>query len=275
VKYVLCLVLLGSCVLLTPSCSILGGPPREVQLGADETGVKVLLVWDTPIEGTPDEYIVYFRPREDTVYLQIEKTTANNSQHDPQGRTGDYRVEARFGPDAYMSAKVTTIPVHTETTAVYELNAAGLSGFGWDSAGRGRAYSMLETANAESVDFYITDFTTASERVPYCIASPDTAPLDPGGIVPEADWRRVGFSDSIPHSRENEPVPEPTSDPYNYYNLTQIPSAPMLVAVFSPTDDQYALVRIEKVDPSMGEVRVETWFQPVKRLRLVDHDIDR
>jgi hypothetical protein len=277
-KYVLRLSLPGFCLvclLVAPSCSILGGPPRQLQVGADETGIGVLLVWDTPTEGTPDEYLVYFRPREDTAYEQIDKTTAINSQHDPQGQTGDYKVEARFGADAYASAKATTIPVHTRTAVLYELNAAGFSGFGWDSAGKGHAYSMLDAANAESVYFYITDFTPSSERIPYAIASPDTAPFDSGGIVPEAGWRRVGFSDSIPHSRENQPLPEPTSVPFNYYNLTQITSTPMLVGVFSPADERYALVRIEKVDPSMGEVSIETWCQPVKRLRLIGHEIDR
>lgn len=278
-KYVLWCFLLGLCfvcLIVAPSCSILGGPPRDVQLGADETGIGVLLVWDTPAEGTPDEYLVYFCPRGDTVYGQIDKTTANNSQHDPQGQTGDYRVDARFGLDTYQSAEMTTIPVHTQTTALYERDAVGLFAFGWDSAGKGKAYDMLDTANVDSVDFYITDFSSGSERIPYAIASPDMAPSDSGETVLPAGWRVVGFSDPISHSRENDPLPEPnTPTDTNYFNYTLIDSAPMLVAVHPLVDDQFALVRVEKVDPSMGEVRVETWFQPVKRLRLISHEIDR
>ena len=74
---------------------------------------------------------------------------------------------------------------------------------------------------------------------------------------------------------KNDPLPEPDSVNINYYNYTLIHSTPLLAAVYSPGDEQYALVRVKEVDATIGEVRVETWFQPVKQLRLIGHDIDR
>ncbi len=257
-------------LVLVQSCGVLGGAPRDVQVAADTIGTNVMVGWTPPAEGTPDSYLVSFMALQESTYVLIAETTSTSCVHDPQGFTGTYKVVAKFGEDVYEAAdKPTTVPVYTDTVAVAELDASGNSGYGWDrESGAGRTYSMIEAGNAVLADFYITDFTTGSSRLPYAIASPNMGPSDLGGPVPPSeDWRVNGFTD--PLTSENDPLP--SQSPTVYFNWTDITQTPMIVGCHTE-DGHYVMVKIDNVNSGAGEVRLISWFQLVSGLRLIMHE---
>ncbi len=263
---------LGALVVLTvPSCGILGGMPTNVQLGADNSGVGVMVVWTAPAEGTPDKYIVEFRPVGDTAFQPVAETTATSVFHDPEGMTGSYRVSAQFGGDVYEAEELpTTEPVHTTTVTLAELDAPGNAGFGWDrNSGSGGSYSMLTAGSADYVDFYITDFAVGSNRLPYTVASPNRGPGDEAGLVPDANWRTNGLTDSMPTAWAGDTLPE--ISPNRYFDYTPIDATPAEFGFYSVSDEHYGLIRVSRVDQVAAEVDVEAWFQLIPRLRLVSH----
>lgn len=255
-------------VLLLECCGVLGGPPGNVQVGA-ATDSTVQIVWTAPVEGTPDSYIVSFRPLGDSGFVQIAETTSTSCIHDPLGMTGDYKVAAKFGSELYEAAMIaTTIPVHCSTRTLAELDAPGNAGYGWNrDSGLGRSYSMRQAGSAQYVDFYFTDFHTGSYTLPYCIASPHMGPSDPSGLVPVAGWRRSGITDSLPRSQ----TPLPAIDSAYYFNYSPIGRTPVRFGVYSVSDEHYAMVQVTRVDAGTGAVDVESWFQLVPGLRLIAH----
>ena len=136
-----------------------GSAPGNFTLTASSDGLSVRLSWEEPADGQPDNYIVYFMEVNTTDWV-VEATLDGNVvsfTHDPSGMTGDYYVAADFGGDEYDSPTLTTVPVHTPTMTIYELEAGGNSGYGWglSSDFTGTTYSMDDAANAALVDFYI------------------------------------------------------------------------------------------------------------------------
>jgi hypothetical protein len=249
-------------------CGGNGRAPFNLKLAAD-TDSTIRITWSVPTAGTPDAYAVYFRSLDETTFSLVAETTVNVYVHDPHGLTGWYRIDARFGTEAYdASTTPSTIPVRTDTVAVAELNAAGNSGYGWDrETGVARTYSMRNVGSRDQVDFYITDFKpAASNQLPYSIASPDMGPGDLGGVVHADSWRVNAFTDPLP----DETGPLPAYAPNRYFNYVDINRVPIFIGCHT-ADDYYAFIRVTGVDIDNSWALVETWFQTVKGLRLTGH----
>jgi hypothetical protein len=264
-------------IVVMQSCDVLGGPPSNLQVAA-ETDSTVQLAWSAPGEGNPDAYVISFRQLHDSSFTVLGETSGTAYLHKPQGMTGTYKVAARFGTETFDATVMpTTVPVHTDSLLVGELNVDTLSGCGWNkTTGAGAVYSMRLAASATSVDFYITDLLPGHARLPYAVASPDIADtLDEGnsGIVPAGTWRTNGFSDPLPG--EQGPLPAYTATPANYFNYTEIPTPQTLVACYTIGDDEgerrYGLIKVLAIDSVAGTVKLETWFQLVPGLRLIKH----
>lgn len=255
-------------LLVLVGCGGNGRAPLNLRLEAD-TDSTVKVVWSVPVDATPDEYLVYFRAVGETSYSLVAETTANLCSHNPNGATGWYRVEAKYGGETYAAGtNPSTVPVRTDTVALAELNAAGNSGFGWDrSTGRGRTYPMTSRHSVGSADFYITDFKPPyANQQPYSVASPDMGPSDPGNVVPSDSWRVNVFTDTLPGENAMLPSYSETS----YFNFTDILRVPCNIGCYT-ADGHYALVKVVGVDVENCWVRVETWYQLVPGLRLTRH----
>lgn len=249
-----------------------GGPPLDLTVAA-ATDSTVRLSWSPPAEGTPSGYKVYFKPVNGSGFQMVESVPGSNSSAiiDPDGETGLYTSSAIYsgGDEKFCADTVTTIPVHTSSLTVYELNATGNGGYGWDPAtGAAALYSMSEQASAAHVDFYITEFTEEYGNTPYSVASPDEAVNDPGntGFVPNGNWKSNRFG--YPVSNENSPLPSYSAE--LYFNFSDILTTPLLMPVYIQ-DNHYALAKFTNVNPASGQVEVESWYQPVQGLRLIKH----
>ncbi len=255
------------------NCGVIGGPPGNLQLTA-ATDSTVQIYWTTPAEGVPDSFLIYFCPADDSVFTVIGDTNGNTYIHNPSGLTGGYQVSAIFAGKEYRSTTtLSTVPVHTPTKTISELDGTGNAGYGWSrDSGQARTYSMRDAGNVPNVDFYITDFTTGS-RLPFNIASPHMGPSDPSGVVPpDTSWRRNGFTN--PLTDENAPLP--SIDPTRYFNYTPIPeSLPALIGCYTTADRHYALIKINRVNSANATVELETWFQLIPDLRLIYHPAAR
>jgi hypothetical protein len=254
-----------------------GSVPQNFALAASSDGLEVILTWDEPTDGAPDNYIVYFREVGTNNWVEgaVLDGDVLTYTHDPMDATGDYYVAADFDGTEYDSDVETTIPVHTASMMIYELEAAGNSGYGWglSSDFTGHTYSMADDANAALVDFYITNFTNDPTGgpwpAPWSIASPDLAPNDPGGsFVPTANWRQNWFSDPITDPQAALPNYGATT----FFNYTEgIETDPTYIGVYLGDEEHYGLVMFSGVNPTAGTINVEAWFQTVQGLRLVAH----
>ncbi len=257
----------GIAALVLVGCAELrGGLPRNIRIEA-ATDSTVTIAWDAPDEGTPERYIVYFREVGMPSYASLRETGDTEFEHDPQGMTGWYRVSAVFGPDQYFAPEtLTTVPVAVPEMTLAELHASGNEGYGWNrTTGLAATYSMREAANAELVDFYVTDFDSAYAGPTYSFASPTYGPADPSGEVPQAAWRLTGFTEPLPY----EHGPLPAYDDQVYHGFRDIEPSATLGCY---TDDgYYALLKVTSVNVTTGEVRFVSWFQSVSGLRLIRH----
>ena len=254
-----------------------GSAPQNLLLVGTNYGQEVLISWEEPIEGTPNSYIVYFLALDTTDFV-VGATVDGDSleyTHDPGGITGDYYVAAKFGGTEYSSDTLTTIPVHTDVLAISELNATGNSGYGWNLTGgfTGTTYSMTEINNAAAVDFYVTNLIDDSLAppwpAPWNIASPDTAPTDPGGtLVPQAPWRESWFSDPLLDPQAMLPNFAPTT---YFKTMSGIEIDTTYIGVFLGAEEHYGLVKFFGADTLTGAIMVESWFQTVQGLRLLAH----
>ncbi len=255
-------------LLVLAGCGGTGMAPSNLRLEAD-TDSTVKVIWSLPVDATPDKFLVYFRAVGETSFSLVAETTANLWTHDPNGATGCYRVEAKYGAETYAAGTTPgTVPIRTDTISLAELNASGNSGFGWDrKTGRGRTYSMTDVRSASAVDFYITDFKPPNlNQPPYSVASPDMGPSDAGNVVPTDSWRVSAFSDSQPDENALLPSFSQTS----YFNYTDILNVPSSIGCFT-ADSHYALVKVLSVDAEKHWVLVETWYQLLPGLRLTRH----
>lgn len=264
------LLIIGTALLLSTSCTTTGGPPTGLTLVA-ATDSTVKLTWVAPTEGTPDNYIVYFKETGQTAYAAVTTLggTILTYTDEPAGKTGYYYVSAKFGSNEYESDAKNDIPIAGTSTTLAELNATGNSGYGWTRAdGAGGTFSMTAAANASSVDFYLTNFATGFSATPYNIASPDQGPTDPGGVVPTGSWRVNGISDPLTNAQT--PLPSHSITPSPYSNYTAISTYPSYFGVHT-TDDYYALIKVDGLNTTAGTVTVTSWFQLVQGLRLIEH----
>ena len=265
-------------VLVTESCGVLGGAPTGVQVAMGDSDSTVQVIWNAPTEGPADSYLLYFKPVNESTFSLVTETTAVSYTHNPEGRTGVYKVVAKFGSQTYDATdQPTTVPVHGDTVTLYELNVdSSHCGYGWTrDSGKAGVFSMAKAANTGSVDFYISDLDTGFSRPPYVIVSPDQADtIDAGapGVVPSADWRTNGFA--YPVADEQAPLPAYSSLPFNYFNYMDLDRVmPMLVPCYTAgeQDKHYALIKVTNINVQVGSVKLESWFQLVPGLRLIRH----
>lgn len=260
-------------------CGVLGGPPTGVAVsaGPGESDSTVMVSWTTPAEGSPDKYLVYFRSVVDSGFTVLGETTATSYAHNPHGVTGQYKVTAVFGGDAYDGAeKPTTVPVSTGAITLFEINAdSSRCGFGWSrDSGTGKVYAMTDSANCAFVDFYVSDLR-AGTGGELDIVSPNKADsVDSGavGIVPQAAWKTNGFTN--PLSNAQNPVPGYQPPPNaNYFIYTQITMQPCYIGCYTAGDTvkHYALIQVDSADKASGKVWLQSWYQLVPGLRLMRH----
>jgi hypothetical protein len=237
------------------------GAPTNFAIAANTAGDQVVLTWEEPTEGTPDEYVVYFDG--DTV-ATVQALTYT---HDPAGATGDYKVAAKLGSDEFDSDVLSTTPIHTVATDLFELNVVGNSGYGWSlTTGAGTTYSMATDVNAASIDFYLSNYLADGTTLPYGIWAPDCEPADPGHTVTTGAWRVTAIGKTlITDPQAILPLHSTTT----YAQYCDMASFPAYIAIYT-VDGYYALTGVAAA-PNAGKVQIETWFQLVKGLRLIAH----
>lgn len=175
--------------------------PSNLKLVGTDNGLKVKLTWDAPTEAT-DGYYVYFKPVGSDTWQKTKLTgsTTTSYVHDPNKKTGDYKVTAYKGDkESDPTAIKTTIPKETQNITLNELNATGNSGLGFDlTDGSAFTYSMVATDAANKVDFYLTDFQSgASTTNPFYLSSGDivatTTENGRPAQTPTTGWRVNGI----------------------------------------------------------------------------------
>ncbi len=243
------------------------GAPHDLVLTA-ATDSTVNVVW--AIDSTPSRYVVLFRWTGTTGYDSVGGTQSLSFIHDPVHRTGQYKVTAVYdgGRDTSTEAP-STAPVMNTLRWIPELSSAGDTGYWWHrTTGQAYLYSMDTLANVDSVDFYITDFAAGFAGPTYSVASPDTAPFDPGGHVPSGYWHTNRFTHLDSTATEDSILPGYLASRYRTASI--LDSLPRLVACYT-WDHHYALLRVADVDVGNGDAYIETWFQLVPNLRLIEH----
>ncbi len=247
-------------------------PPRSIIIRAS-AGISVRLRWDTGHNCDSVEYGLWFRPLDSNECYLLETVTGSTAFHDPGGVTGDYTISSRFEDvEVFAAETVSTIPVFTDVEVLYELNAGGLAGYGWDSLTCiGHLHSMEDTTFAPLVDFYFTDLTPGSTGPGYYVSSPHIGPDDPGGLVPAGPWRRTGLLNLW--GNPQEALPE--YDSLLYTDLADVSVLESYVAVYT-AEGHYALLRTFGPNPDSATIPVVSWFQKIRGLRLIRHgDIGR
>ena len=241
--------------------------PENITITATTDGLGVILDWDE-VTDEIDGYYVYF----ETAAIGTV-TTAGYTDASPSG-TGDYYVTAYLGEDeSDPSTTVTTTPVHTATVTIYELEASGNAGYGWDLAGdmTGSTYSMADAANDVLVDFYISNWVDDPLGGPwplnYRIETPTNGVSDPGGVVPAGNWRTTWFSDPITDPQ----APLPAYSSTTYFDWTEIDVDPIYIAFYLDDEGYFGLTTFSGANATDGSIQVETWIQPVPELRLIEH----
>jgi len=216
-----------------------------------------------------DSFFVQFREAGAVSWRLLGNTESTEWTHDPQGMTGDYSVSIWFGDSLYDDcySPQSTEPVRTPAALVAELNGAGSAGYGW-AGGHWEAhmYSMRDTASAKQADLYLTDFAAGYQGPDYFLASPSLGPGDLGEGVPQADWRESRFAAALADGG----TPSPVLEPQAYSDRFAIDGLPMVVCCHTG-DAHFAQVRVLDVNTAAGTATVESWYQPIKGLRLVLH----
>ena len=195
----------------------------------------------------------------------------------PHGATGWYKVAAKFGNTVYESPTVlSTVPIHTAVTTLTELNSdPSRSGYGWArDSGVGGSFAMTDSANSSYVDFYVSDLQ-AGVGYPLDVVSPSKADtIDAGavGLVPQAAWRLTGFSN--PRLDPQAPLPgyQPPPNP-TYFIYTQVTTQPCYIACYTAGDTtkHFALIQVDSIDVPSGRMWVQSWYQLLPGLRLIQH----
>ena len=247
-----------------------GNVPRNLVLTA-ATDTTVNLAWSAPADSTPSRYVVLFQWTGTSGYDSIGDTTALSFIHDPKHKTGQYKVAAVYDTTHVQSSESpSTAPIASSSLWVPELNGTGYTGYGWDrTTGEADLYDMTTTDSLDKVDLYITDFAPGFAGPNYQVASPDTAPLDPGGGVPPGYWHLTMFSRLDSLAGEDSILPRFVTS--RYRRASVLDSLPRLVACYTQ-DSHYALLRVANVNTVSGLADIETWFQLIPGLRLIVHN---
>jgi len=241
--------------------------PMNVLLKAS-AGTNVRVRWQTDRNSDSTTYRLWFRPL-GGVFYAVDSTLHNSIFHDPIGWTGDYTVSSVLGGvELFARETLTTIPVVTDTLLIYELNLRDPSGFGWnESTGLGSALAVRDSGNAPLADCYLTDMSPGQSGPIYYLASPHIGPEDPGGMMPEAAWRRSGLLQLF--GNVQDPLPEYDSLLYSDFADASIPE--VFIAVYTQ-GGHYGLIRSLGVTRDVGTLGVIAWFQKVPELRLIRHE---
>jgi len=246
-----------------------GLAPRNLALTA-ATDITVSLTWSAPADSTPSRYVVSYRRTGTSQFDSVGGTLSLSLIHDPEGRTGQYRVTAVYDSANYTSTETpATTPIATNLMRIPELNGSGETGYGWNrSTGKVTMYDMTVADSADKVDLYVTDFATGFAGPVYSVANPFRAPQDPGGIVPAGDWQITEFSYLDSLATEDSVLPRYLESRYD--DSRAIDSLPMLIACHTE-DGYFALVKATDVDTINGTADIQTWFQLIRDLRLIEH----
>ncbi len=252
--------------------AIHGNPNLEAHdlVLAAATDSTVSITWSAPHDTTPSRYVVSFKETGAASFDSIGGTQALSLVHEPAGKTGTYQVTAVYDSTLYPSTETpATTPVQTGQLWVPELNGIGNTGYGWDRAsGEVTLYDMTIPDSADKVDLYVTDFASGFAGPDYWVANPFYAPYDPGGIVPSGNWHIVEFAPVDTLATEDDPLPSYQQS--RYRDSRVLSPLPALVACHTE-DGYFALLRATDVDTIAGTATIQTWFQLVKNLRLIEH----
>jgi hypothetical protein len=256
-------------VIVDTAHGIPGNAPRNLVLRAVSDST-VGIAWSAPLDSTPDRYVVLFRWTGTSSYDSIGDTTGLGYIHDPMHKTGQYKVAAVYDTTHVQSSETpSTAPIASSSQWVPELNGTGYAGYGWDrTSGESYLYDMKVLDSLDKVDLYITDFAPGFAGPNYQVASPDTAPLDPGGGVPSGFWNLTMFTRLDSLAGEDSILPRFSTSRYRKASPVDRDS---LVACYTH-DNHYALLRVVAVDTIVGRADVETWFQLIPGLRLIEHN---
>ena len=250
-----------------------GQQPHNIVLTA-ATDTTVNVAWTAPTDSTPSRYVISFRDVGHSPFDSVGgTTTALAFVHDPAHMTGRYQVTAVFANGRFPSAEMpTTTPVDNYQRAVPELNGTGNAGYGWDrTSGGADMHDMTNADTAGLVDFYVTDFKPGFAGPIYSVASPFLAQTDSGGIgiIPYSSyWQQNHFAYLDSGATENYPLP--VYFPSRYRDSVALDTFPMTLACYTQ-DSFFALVKANDVDLTDGTANIETWFQLIKKLRLIEH----
>ena len=246
-----------------------GGAPSNLTLTA-ASDTTVNLTWSPPADSSPKYYVVSFQRTGSSTPDSVWGTQALSFTHDPAHRTGRYLVTAVFDSARFTSIETpSTVPVGTGVLQLPELNGAGSTGFGWSRTnGLATVYDMTTADSAAKVDFYISDFAPGFAGPDYYAASPFRAPQDPGGIVPAGNWPITEFTHLDSLATEDSLLPRYLLS--RYRDSSKLDTLPRLVACHTE-NNYFALLRVSEVNTTLGTVRLETWFQLIPGLRLMEH----
>jgi hypothetical protein len=248
------------------------GAPRMLPLTA-ATDSTVRITWLAPTDTAykPISYVVLFQEIGTPNYDSVVTVDTLSYDHNPLHRTGNYRIKAMYPSGGVSSTEApSTMPQWNSPQWLPELSDTGANtGYGWNrTTGEVSFYDMTVLDSSAKVDFYFTDFAPGFAGPKFYVASPDTAPLDSGGTVPFGVWHTTEFSHLDSTATEHSILPQFVPSLYRKYGL--LDSLPRLVACYTRFDDHYALLNVDQIDSVQG-VRIETWFQKIKGLRLIEH----
>ena len=247
------------------------GAPRNLVLTA-ATDSTIHLAWLAPSDTSmhPIRYVVLFTETGTSSTDSVGVSDSFAFVHNPVHRTGRYQVAAVYASSRVTSTQApSTTPVSNTLRWVPELSSTGDGGYWWNrTTGNAFLYSMDSVANADSVDFYVTDFAAGFAGPTYYAASPDSAPHDPGGSVPTVNWRITKFAHLDSLASEDSILPHFVAS--RYKSASAFDSLPRLVACYTE-DLHYALLRVQSINTATGEADIETWFQLIPGLRLIEH----
>jgi len=250
------------------------GSPHNLALAA-QTDTTVRITWSAPADSgyKPLRYVVVFTETGTGTSDSVGSTDSLYFVHNPAYRTGRYQVTAVYASTRVASVEApSTAPIMGTLISVPELSDTGVNaGYGWNRAdGEAALHDMTNADTAKVVDFYVTDFAAGFAGPNYSIASPFLAPQDPGGsMIPQSsNWHLNRFAYLDSGATENDPLPRYLQS--RYRDSTVLDSFPILIAC-NTEDGYFALVKASSIDLINGTADIETWFQLVPGLRLMEH----
>jgi len=249
-----------------------GAPTHLALSAASDSTVKI--TWKAPTDTTwkPSTYVILFKETGTTNYDSVTNVDSLSYVHDPIHRTGSYRIKAMYPSVGVPSIEApSTAPYWNSALTVPELSdTSANTGYGWNrTTGEAFLYDMTVIDSFAKVDFYFTDFATGFAGPNFYVASPDTAPYDPGGRVPAAFWHNTKFMHLDSLAEEDSILPGYLTSPYRKSSL--LDSLDRFVASHTTLDSFYALLRVSSIDTIKGTAEIESWFQKIKGLRLIQH----